>query len=99
MPAPIKELKKFYQSKLWRNARKAFQIQQRGICNKCGQAGWEVHHKIPLTLANYKNPDISLNPNNFELLCTSCHNAERYENIYIREDLSFDSEGNIFKKQ
>lgn len=98
MPAPIKELKKFYQTKAWRNTRKAFVELKRGICNKCGKAGWEVHHIKPLTINNYKDPEIALNFDNLELLCTSCHNAERSADVYIRNDLMFDSEGNVVKK-
>ena len=99
MPAPIKELQKFYQSSAWKKARKAFVALKRGLCNKCGKAGWEVHHVIPLTINNYSDPDIAINFDNLELLCTSCHNAERYKDVYIRSDLEFDSDGNVIKKQ
>lgn len=32
------------------------------------------HHKIPLTIANVNNFDISLNPENIQCLCWKCHN-------------------------
>lgn len=51
----------------------------RGICERCGKRGTEVHHKIPLTDENLDDPNISLNLDNLELLCTECHNRERKE--------------------
>ena len=36
----------------------------------------EVHHKIPLTPENIYNPEITLNWDNLELLCSSCHSIE-----------------------
>ena len=37
----------------------------------------EVHHKIPLTADNVRDPEISLNWDNLELLCKTCHDTER----------------------
>ena len=37
----------------------------------------EVHHKIPLTADNFKDPKVALNWDNLELLCKSCHDEER----------------------
>lgn len=37
----------------------------------------EVHHKIPLTPENVKNPDIALGWDNLELLCKKCHEQEK----------------------
>lgn len=37
----------------------------------------EVHHKVPLTADNVKDPEISLNWENLELLCKTCHDQER----------------------
>lgn len=37
----------------------------------------EVHHKIPLTPENVKNPDIALGWDNLELLCKTCHEQEK----------------------
>ena len=92
------ELQKFYQSAVWKRTRKAFIQSKRGICEECEKSGWEVHHKIPLTLLNYKDSNISLSFDNLELLCTSCHNARRTENVYIRSDLMFDDNGYIVPK-
>ena len=37
----------------------------------------EVHHKIPLTPENVRDTNITLNWDNLELLCKSCHDEER----------------------
>ena len=33
----------------------------------------EVHHVIPLTAENVKDPNVSLNPENLVSLCRECH--------------------------
>lgn len=45
-------------------------------CRRCGAAGSEVHHKIYLTPENINDPKVTLNPENLELLCRSCHQNE-----------------------
>ena len=60
----------------------------------------EVHHKIPLTPENIYNPEITLNWDNLELLCSSCHSIEhnkKYE--AIREDVMFDENGDLVKRE
>lgn len=97
MKTPDKIIR-FYQSPAWKRVRKLKRQLAKGICEQCGNAGWEVHHKIPLTLANIDNQNISMGLNNLELLCTSCHNAKRTEETEIRNDIYFDFEGNVHKK-
>lgn len=97
MKTPNKIIK-FYQSPTWKRVRKLKQQVSRGICEECGDAGWEVHHKIPLTLANIDDPNISIGLNNLELLCTSCHNAKRSDESQVRSDITFDEEGNVIEK-
>ena len=36
-----------------------------------------MHHKVPLTDDNLKNPEIALAWSNLELLCKQCHDEER----------------------
>lgn len=50
-----------------------------GICARCGKA-FDVselrpHHKVELTIENIDDPNITLNPDNIEVLCHNCHNA------------------------
>lgn len=97
MKTPDKILK-FYQSVEWKRVRRLKRQISKGICEQCGNAGWEVHHKIPLTLTNINNPEISMGLNNLELLCTSCHNAKRATEAEIRSDICFDSQGNVHCK-
>lgn len=100
MPSKYEDVKVFYASKEWRQARKVKRLKCRGLCERCGKKGYEVHHKIYLTDLNYKDPDISLNLDNLELLCTNCHNAEHNRSErQVRKDLTFDIEGNLIKKQ
>lgn len=94
-----KKIKKFYQSARWKKARWQKLHQANGLCEKCGKAGWEVHHIVPLTLANIDKPEIALGLDNLQLLCTSCHNAERRDNEReIRSDVTFDSNGDLIER-
>ena len=52
------------------------------LCERCLARGLirqgdEVHHKIRLTPENINDPNISLNWENLELLCKTCHDEER----------------------
>ena len=57
------------------------------LCERCLKRGiietgskdrpLEVHHKIPLTAENLKDPKVALNWDNLELLCKTCHDTER----------------------
>ena len=91
-----KSIRLFYQSKAWKNARTHIRMKRRGICEKCGNAGWEVHHIIPLTESNLNDPEISIGEKNLMLLCTSCHDSMRSQSIEeTREDCAFDIDGNL----
>ena len=81
------EVEEFYTGWIWRKCRKAFVISKGNLCERCLKRGiiqpgskdrpLEVHHKIPLTAENVKDPKISLNWDNLELLCKDCHDKER----------------------
>lgn len=81
------EVESFYVSWTWRRCRKAFAESKGNLCEKCLKRGiiepgskerpLEVHHKIPLTESNYKDPNITLNWDNLQLLCKTCHDAEK----------------------
>lgn len=94
--------KKFYHSKQWRETRDAFFISKDGLCERCGRAGAEVHHRKPLTVANINDPDITLAWDNLELLCRDCHFQahDKKQNLKHKPktELSrytFDEDGNI----
>ncbi len=71
--------KRFYDSVTWKRTKQDKIIEQRGICQRCGKRGTEVHHIIPLNDDNVDDPNIALNLDNLVLLCTSCHNQMRIE--------------------
>ena len=66
----------FYQSPAWRHIAELYRKQQHYTCERCGEPGNVVHHKIRLTMDNLHNPEVVLNTDNFELLCRSCHEKE-----------------------
>lgn len=101
MPTPSKKREKFYHSKAWAKVKETKRLMARGICERCGKAGWEVHHKIPLTDENVDDPMIALNLDNLELLCTACHNAARDEEAKKqgrRRDYYFNEQGDLIFK-
>lgn len=95
---------KFYNSKQWKKCRETYKQSVNGLCERCLKngkyvAGEEVHHKIYLTPENINNPDITLNWENLELLCSSCHSIEHNEKYSpVREDVMFDENGELVKK-
>lgn len=68
--------KAFYHSKAWKDCKAGYISTVHGICERCGEPGQIVHHKIRLTKRNINNPEVALNYNNLELLCLKCHNEE-----------------------
>lgn len=77
----------FYSSAAWKRCRRDFRKSRRNLCERCLSRGeitvgtkeqpLEVHHKIPLTRENINDPNVTLNWDNLELLCKSCHDEER----------------------
>lgn len=92
--------KSFYNSKAWQKIRQAYIESKYGICERCGQPNSkQVHHKIYLNETNINDPEISLNPDNFELLCEVCHQNEHNE-IYgvTQAGLMFNETGELVKR-
>lgn len=87
--------KKFYTSKAWRALRFRLILERGQKCERCGRIIADVskltgHHKMHLTPQNINATEITLNPDNIEIVCFDCHNAEheRYgysagHNVYI----------------
>lgn len=91
-----KELHYFYKSYAWQQARQFKIIKQKGLCERCGKVGNEVHHKKYITIENYKDKSISLDQKNLELLCKDCHNKE-HTRFSKFESQQFDEEGNLIQ--
>lgn len=73
----------FYWSKEWKRCREAYKQSKSYLCERClakgiYSPGKIVHHKVYLTESNYKDPSVSLNFNNLELLCADCHEKEHF---------------------
>lgn len=101
---------KFYRTKEWKNCRNAYFNSQNGICELCGKPGREVHHKKFLTPQNINDPDITLNWDNLQLLCSDCHCAihnKAYEmhrgkvrrNTGIKNGYTFDENGDLVENK
>lgn len=81
----------FYANKAWRDLSFTLKLKANGKCNRCNKIKWESligHHKIELNETNINNPEISLNPDNIEIICHECHNKEHRrfgnkQNVYI----------------
>jgi 5-methylcytosine-specific restriction endonuclease McrA len=80
---------------VWQVARQIKYQEQNGKCERCGRVGEEVHHKIRLTVDNVKDPTVSINQDNLELLCKDCHNKEHKRFTKGKE---FDSDGNLIPR-
>lgn len=93
--------KSFYNSTRWKNVREAYTLSKFGICERCGQPNAkQVHHKIYLTPDNINNPEVSLNFNNLELLCDTCHQNEHFEKYSpVAIGLEFNTNGQVVKKK
>jgi len=89
---------KFYKGKRWQQCRNAYYIFKYGICERCGNAGSIVHHKIYITPKNINDPDITLSFDNLELLCEDCHKKEHSKQLPISDEIIFDDMGNVRNK-
>lgn len=71
---------------------------QHFICERCGSLATICHHKIWLNSENVNDPMVVFNWDNLEALCHDCHNKEHFQTSATREDLKFDSNGNLIIK-
>lgn len=77
----------FYCRKEYLTLAQACKVKSGGICARCGKAfdfkELRPHHIIELTLDNIDDVNITLNPDNIEVLCHDCHNAthKRFGNV------------------
>lgn len=89
----------FYNSAAWQRCRTAYALSVFGLCERCGEPGEEVHHKIYLTPANIDDPEVTLSWDNLELLCHECHTREhKREYEAVRDDVMFDESGDLVAK-
>ena len=92
------EAKRFYKSSAWKKCRESYIISVHGLCERCGHPGKIVHHKQYINADNVNDPMITLNYENLEYLCHTCHNKEHFEKYSaLREGFRFDEEGNLIQ--
>lgn len=96
------QLKPFYNSKAWQDARRRALMRDAYTCQMCSGRATEVHHLIELDENNFKDKNISLNLNNLQSLCHECHTkiTEKHHHSK-RNDVSneyfFDENGYVQK--
>lgn len=95
--------KRFYNSKSWQDCRRSYIFKVHGLCEDCLSRGiytpgYIVHHTILLTPSNINDPNVSLNHDNLRYVCVDCHNREHMGSGATREDVMFDDEGNVIKR-
>lgn len=76
---------KFYKSSKWLKLRSWYIKTVYGLCERCGEPGRILHHKILLTPYNINDPEVSLNPENLIYVCKDCHETLHH--------VPFDAEG------
>lgn len=107
--------KDFYNSKLWKKVKKSVWIKQNLLCAEChkpvyvdGLSEWLpkekrrtgiVHHKIWLDNQNINDDNITINEENLVGVCKECHEKIHHADMSCRNDVMFDDEGNLIKKQ
>lgn len=90
---------RFYKRKAWLKVRDAYKESVFGLCERCGNVGEIVHHKIPLNANNVNNPKIAYGFSNLELLCLECHNKEHYSKSRTVKGLRFNEDGDLVKEE
>lgn len=71
----------FYKSRAWRKCKDGYIKSVGGLCERCLKKGLYnpgriVHHKTYIGPDNINDPSVTLNWDNLELLCRSCHELE-----------------------
>lgn len=70
---------------------------QNYVCEICGGIGEICHHKIYITPDNIDNPEITLNWDLLQCVCSACHNQIHKTSPITRTGLVFDESGNLQK--
>lgn len=89
--------KAFYESAAWRRTRAYILKRDAGLCVRCGAPGCIVHHKTELTPRNIDDPMITLNEDNLETVCRTCHAIIHEGTPPLADGLAFDADGNVIE--
>lgn len=88
----------FYNSKVWKECRKAYAASVLHLCEVCKQPGYILHHKIHLTPDNINDPEVTLEWHNLKFVCIPCHNIEHGIVEPVRDDVMFDASGDLVRR-
>lgn len=72
------KLDRFYSTRTWQRCRMMY-IRAHPVCVGCGQPATEVDHVVPR-----RDGGASLDPNNLQSLCKSCHAIKTSKETYGR---------------
>ena len=99
-----KYAKKFYDSKQWQDCRRSYISKVHGLCEHCLKEGkhvpgYIVDHIEEITPSNIDDVEITLNHQNLQYLCISCHNTKHFgkDVEVIRDGLMFDANGELIE--
>ena len=79
--------KKFYNSKAWKRCRASYISKVFGLCELCSDAGYILDHITELTEQNINDVNITLNHDNLQFLCLSCHNTKTFGKAEFEESI------------
>jgi hypothetical protein len=84
--------KSFYKSRQWQEVSRAYMASKGYVCERCGGVASICHHRKYITPANINDPTITLNFDNLECLCATCH---QNEHKLKKSKVIFSEDGNI----
>ena len=88
--------RQLYNSAHWKRTRKAYISSVHYQCERCGEPGQELHHKIALSPSNINNPEIAYGWSNLQYLCFRCHQQiTKGTEGATRDGLRFDDDGQV----
>ncbi len=64
----------------------------------CNKPGFIVDHIIERTLENLGDEEINHGLKNLQYLCLECHNNKTFSKPKTREDVLFDSNGDLIQR-
>ena len=85
----------FYKIKRWEDFRQYIISKRHGICERCNNAGWILHHKQYINDININDESIVWGEDNIELLCGDCHQKEHHGSDTTAEGCEFNAEGEL----
>lgn len=90
------EATRLYNSKAWKDCRLSYLSTVNYICERCKDVAKIVHHKIYINESNINDVEVTLNHDNLEALCQTCHNQEHFKTeSATRDGFYFDIYGNL----